>query len=125
MSQPEKKFEESLKNWLEQQGILPWGTEVESASGYWNKRWGGSQYIKAGLPDMQIVVGPYCIEAELKGPSGRPSELQKQKLRQVNRSGGIGFVLYPKDFEAFKRFVLELKGGRIDRENELFKGRLL
>lgn len=74
---------------------------------------------------MQIVVKGVCIEAELKGPSGRPSPLQVQKIRQINESGGIGFILYPKNFDDFKAFVIELEKGNIDHENELFKGRLL
>lgn len=125
----EKLFENKLKRWLESRGIYPLGTDPAQMNapptGYWLKRWGGGQYTKAGLPDMQIVIKGVCVEAELKAPNGRPSELQKQKLKQINQSGGIGFILYPKDFDNFKKFVIELEKGNVDNANELFKGRLV
>lgn len=113
MALPEKSFEEKLKAWLESEGIYPLGTpENEMATppcGYWEKRWGGGKYTKAGLPDMHIVVNGISIEAELKAPNGRLSELQKQKLKQIDKSGCIAVVLYPKDFESFKNIVWLLK----------------
>lgn len=125
----EKNFENALKRWLHTQGIYPLGTEPSKMNapptGYWLKRWGGGQYTKAGLPDMQIVVGNVCVEVELKAATGRPSELQIQKLKQINNSGGIGFLLYPKQFEQFKEFILKLKKGVVDNENELFKSKLV
>lgn len=71
---------------------------------------------------MQIVVKGICVEVELKASNGKPSPLQVQKINQINESGGIGFILYPKDFADFKSFILELKKGKIDNENELFSG---
>ena len=109
----EKLFEDKLKKWLESEGIYALGTPeqdiITEPCGYWEKRWGGGKYTKAGLPDMHIVVNGINIEAELKAPNGRPSELQKQKLKQIDDAGCIGLVLYPKDFENFKRLVLHIK----------------
>lgn len=73
---------------------------------------------------MQIVIKGICVEVELKGPSGRPSPLQVQKIRQINESGGIGFILYPKNFDDFKAFVIELEKGKVNRNNGLFKERV-
>ena len=56
------------------------------------KRWGGGKYTKAGMPDMHIVVNGISIEAELKAPNGRPSELQIQKLNQITDAGCIALV---------------------------------
>lgn len=109
----EKSFETKLKRWLESEGIYALGTPsqdmVAEPCGYWLKRWGGGKYTKAGLPDMQIVVKGVCIEAELKAPNGKPSELQIQKLNQIDDAGCIGVVLYPKDFENFKKLVRYIK----------------
>ena len=58
---------------------------------------------------MHIVVNGVSVEAELKGPGGRPSELQVQKINQIDASGCIGLVLYPKHFENFKRMILYIK----------------
>ena len=109
----EKLFEEKLKTWLESEGIYPLGTGKQDMTvepcGFWCKRWGGGKYTKAGLPDMQIVVNSINIEVELKAPNGRPSPLQKQKLNQIDDAGCIALVLFPKDFENFKRLVLFIK----------------
>lgn len=109
----EKAFEEKLKRWLESEGIYALGTEKQKMTvepcGYWEKRWGGGKYTKAGLPDMHIVVNGVSIEVELKAPNGRPSELQKQKLNQIDNAGCIAVVLYPKDFENFKMLVKVIK----------------
>lgn len=109
----EKSFEDKLKKWLESEGIYPLGTAKQDMTtppcGYWEKRWGGGKYIKSGMPDMHIVVNGISIEAELKAPNGRPSELQKQKLNQIDDAGCIAVVLFPKDFENFKMLVKVIK----------------
>lgn len=76
------------------------------------KRFGGGKFSKNGLPDMHIVVNGRSVECELKGPNGKPSELQKFMINQINESGGIGMILYPKDFDNFKKLILRLKGGK-------------
>ena len=110
----EKRFEEKLKKWLESEGIYALGTPQQDMCaepcGFWIKRWGGGKYTKAGLPDMQIVVNGIGLEVELKAPNGKPSELQIQKLNQINNAGCIGFVLYPNDFEKFQRLIRHIKG---------------
>lgn len=109
----EKSFEERLKTWLESEGIYPLGTPkqdmVVEPCGYWEKRWGGGKYIKAGMPDMHIVVNGISLEVELKAPNGRPSELQIQKLNQIDDAGCIAMVLFPKDFERFQKLVKHIK----------------
>lgn len=109
----EKQFEEKLKRWLESEGIYPLGTPKQDITihpfGYWEKRWGGGKYTKAGLPDMHIVVSGVSIEVELKAPNGRVSELQKHNLNQIDDSRCFALVLYPKDFEKFQCLVKMLK----------------
>lgn len=109
----EKSFEEKLKKWLESEGIYPLGTPKQDMTvtpcGFYCKRWGGGKYTKAGLPDMQIVVNSINIEVELKAPNGRPSPLQIQKINQIDDAGCIGVVLFPKDFENFKRLISFIK----------------
>lgn len=109
----EKAFEEALKKWLETEGVYALGTPIQEMvtppCGYWEKRWGGGKYTKSGLPDLHIVVNGISIEVELKAPHGRPSELQKQKLKQIDSAGCIGMVLYPRDFEKFQKLILHIK----------------
>ena len=50
----EKNFENRLKEWLESEGIYPLGEPVDRMSappcGFYEKRWGGSRYVKSGSP---------------------------------------------------------------------------
>ena len=108
----EKNFENKVKKWLQSESIYPLGIEKQKITvkpcGYWEKRWGGG-YSKKGLPDMHIVVNGFNIDAELKAPTGKPSELQKQKIAQMNNSGSIAMVLYPEGFEQFKNIIKGVK----------------
>ena len=112
----EKSFEEKLKDWLESEGIYRLGTEQQKMTtppcGYWEKRW-GSKYSGAGWPDMHIVVKGVSIEAELKAPKNKPSDLQIQKINQIDDAGCIGLVLYPKNFEDFKNLIKFIKRRQI------------
>lgn len=102
----EKLFENKIKRYLESVGVYALGSDYKNkdvpAVGYYEKRWGGGMFTKAGLPDMHICIHGHSIEVELKQERGRVSELQKVMLRQINDSGGYGLVVFPKDFEAFK-----------------------
>ena len=104
----EKNFENKVKRWLESVGIYPLGTAIEEkpvkAIGYYEKRWGGG-YTKAGLPDMHITVNGVSIDVELKAPNGKPSELQKHNIKQINNSGAIALLLYPDGFREFQEIV--------------------
>lgn len=75
------------------------------------------------MPDMHIVVNGVSIEAELKAPAGVPSEMQIQKINQIDQSGCIGVILYPKDFDKFKRLICFIKKtAKIDPETVVFCG---
>ena len=108
----EKRFEEQVKEFLKSQGIYPLGIEKQKMSvpscGYYEKRWGNA-FTPSGLPDMHLVINGLSLEIELKAANGRPSELQKKKLDQIVESGGIGFILYPKDFEKFQNLIKGVK----------------
>ena len=108
----EKNFENRVKIWLESEGIYPLGTGADkmkvSPCGYYEKRWGGG-YSKSGLPDIHLTVNFISIDVELKAPTGRPSDLQKQKIKQINRSQSIAMILYPEGFDDFKNIVKGVK----------------
>lgn len=105
----EKLFENKIKRYLVSKGIYPLGTPKDKMSlkptGYYEKRWGGGTYTKSGLPDLHIVVKGYSIDAEIKAPTGKPSELQLFMIDQINNSGGLALLVYPKDFEKFKKII--------------------
>lgn len=97
----EKTFENKVKRFLKDNGA--WVL----------KYWGGAAYTKAGIPDLLVCLNGYFIGIELKASKGRISDLQRYQLRLIEQAGGIGFVLYPEQFELFKNFVGYLKSGDI------------
>lgn len=105
----EKLFENKIKRYLMSKGIYPLGTPKDKMpvkpTGYFEKRWGGGTYTKSGLPDLHIVVNGYNIDVEIKGATGKPSELQLFMIDQINNSGSIALLVYPKDFEKFKKTI--------------------
>lgn len=123
----EKLFENQLKRWLESNGIYALGTAPDKMPvppiGYYVKRWGGGQYVKSGLPDMQIVICGICFEVELKAENGKLSELQAQKLEQIDEAWGKSFVAKPSDFKALKYYIWEVlndNGYDITADNLIF-----
>lgn len=104
----EKNFENQVKNWLKSIGVYSLGYAKDKMTvppvGYYEKRWGGG-YSKSGLPDMHIVVNAVSVDVELKATNGRPSELQKHNIRQINNAGSIAMILYPEGFEQFKTIM--------------------
>jgi Holliday junction resolvase len=91
----EKQFENKIKKFLKSHNI--WFTKI----------WGGG-YQKAGIPDILACVNGRFVAIELKGSSGKPTELQKYNIRRINECNGVGVILYPKDFERFKLLILDL-----------------
>ncbi len=107
----EKNFENRVKKWLRSIGVYSLGTPKDKITvtpiGYYEKRWGGG-YSKKGLPDMHIVINGINIDVELKAIGGRPSELQKHNIAQINNARSIGIILYPGGFKNFKNIVKEV-----------------
>ena len=93
----EKQFENKVKSYLESIGCYALGTPNQNITvpivGYYEKRWGGGQFAKSGLPDMHVVLHRTSIELELKAPTGKPSLLQLKNLDLINKGGCYGFIL--------------------------------
>lgn len=93
----EKSFENKVKRFLESNGIYPFGTATQNITtpivGYYEKRWGGGQFSKSGLPDLHVVIRGRSIESELKAPNGKPSLLQLKNLELINSSNSVGHIL--------------------------------
>ena len=117
----EKLFENRVKTWLKSQGIYKLGTPIQHmhvpAIGYYEKRF-GNKMTTSGLPDMHIVINGISLEVEVKAPNGRPSDMQKCIIAQINRANCYGAILYedssnfPKDgfgyyidYDTFKEVV--------------------
>ena len=80
MSLEEKKIENSIKRYL------------ESIGAYYIKIH-GSAYMPAGTPDILACIDGKFIGIEVKKPKGGVvSELQKLKIKQIKKAGGVAFV---------------------------------
>jgi len=95
----EKQFENKIKKFLKDEGC------------WFLKYWAGASYTKSGIPDLLICCNGYFLGVEVKAPRGKPSELQLWNIEKIKEAGGIGLVLYPKDFDSFKELIYKLKGG--------------
>lgn len=130
----EKQFENKVKRLLESYKIYPLGGKFnDDIEGYYEKRWGGGYFTKAGLPDLSIIYMGIPIEVELKAEKGRVSNVQNRTLNQIHRAKVDALVLKPsninelveilekiKEFDAFyKKCEKELFSDMINnKENE-------
>ena len=103
----EKNFENRIKAFLKSEGA------------WFIKYWAGSQFTKSGVPDILACVDGYFVAVEVKGPNGRPSELQLHTIKKIREAGGFAFVLYPSGFDEFKTFIDGLKHECFYREKKV------
>lgn len=67
-----------------------------------------SIYTPKGVPDILCCINGHFVAIEVKADNGKPSELQKYHVNEINNAGGIAVILYPKDFEEFKEICRRL-----------------
>jgi len=89
----EKSFETKVKDYIENYG------------GWFIKYWGGGKYTKTGIPDLLACINGDFYGIEVKSETGKPSTLQLMNLNKINNAGGYAILLYPKDFENFKKLI--------------------
>ena len=94
----EKIFENKIKSYL------------KSIGAYFVKTH-GDRFSKVGTPDILACVNGHFVAIEVKAENGKPSELQLYHIEQIIKAGGIGYIIYPKDFDSFKRDMEKLRGG--------------
>lgn len=88
----EKNFENRLKNFLEDEGC-------------WFVKFFANAYTKSGIPDILCCCNGWFLAIEVKAQNGKPSELQKWNIKKINDGGGFGVVLFPDQFDDFKKLV--------------------
>ena len=96
----EKQFENKVKAFLKEQGC------------WYIKYWGGGGFTKSGIPDLLICCNGRFVAVEVKASTGKPSDLQLKKIRDIRKAGGVAFVLYPDQFEEFKHMIINMKEGK-------------
>lgn len=96
----EKDFENKIKAFLREQGC------------WYIKYWAGGGFTTAGVPDLLICCNGRFVAVEVKASTGKPSDLQLKKIRDIRKAGGVAFVLYPDQFEEFKHMIINMKEGK-------------
>ncbi len=91
----EKNFELKVRKFLDSEGCY----EIKFFA---------NGYTKSGIPDVLACCNGYFVGVEVKAPKGTPSELQKRNIKKIQECSGIALVLYPDQFEDFKRLVNHL-----------------
>lgn len=71
----------------------------------WFVKFFANRMTKTGIPDILACVNGCFVAVEVKAGHGRPSELQKYNVREINDSGGYAIILYPQDWELFEKLV--------------------
>ena len=113
----EKNFENRVKDFMKTNGswfVKYWSGGVPTKQGI-------RKFTKDGIPDILACVGGQFVGIELKAPNGRPTQLQMYNLKRIDQNGGMGILLYPKDFDRFKILFLLLKQGEFDEAQRLYQ----
>ena len=98
----EKDFETKVKMYLADQGcwfLKTWSNGVQ----------------REGIPDLLACCNGYFVAIELKAEKGKPSLLQKWNIKNIRKAKGIGIVLYPHQFDDFKKMIKMLQSPIIDK----------
>ena len=82
-------------------------TYLKSIGAYFIKTH-GDRFSRIGTPDIIACINGKFVAVEVKGEKGKPSDLQLYHIEQIKKAGGYGIILYPKDFEKFKKDVESL-----------------
>lgn len=77
----ESKYQEIVLDYLEKRGAWCFTSH------------GGSMYQVAGLPDVIGVYNGIFLGLELKTGNYQATDLQKQKLNNIQDAGGVGLIL--------------------------------
>lgn len=80
---------------------------IKSQGGWCIKYWAGSKWTKSGVPDILACIDGYFLGIEDKAKTGKPTLLQLKNLEWIDGAYGFGILLYPDQFENFKRFINE------------------
>ena len=68
-------------------------TYLKERGAYVEKIWGGG-FQSAGIPDLIACYRGYFLGIEVKVGNNKPSDIQKAKIKLINKAGGYGVVVW-------------------------------
>ncbi len=102
----EKNFENKIKTWLKDNGC-------------YHVKFFANRMTKTGVPDILASVDGYFVGIEVKAQNGKPSELQLYNVREIRKSGGFAFIVYPSGWDKLKAILQDLKKGYFNENQEV------
>ena len=102
----EKQFENKIKNY------------IKSKNCYCVKYF-GCMYSTSGTPDILACINGYFVAIEVKAQDGLPSALQLEKIKQIRKSGGFGYVAYPSGWDKLKDIIDGILEDRFNKDSEV------
>lgn len=91
----EKTFENKIKKWL-------------AANGAYYVKFFANGYTRRGVPDILASVNGYFVGIEVKAQNGRPEDLQFENVREIRKSGGYSWIVYPSGWPELKEMLTVL-----------------
>lgn len=90
---PETNFKNKVIKYLKDKGI-------------WHVKYFANMFTKSGIPDiLGVLPNGKFFALELKVEPNKPTPLQIRNVELINKTHGKAYILYPKDFEQFKRDI--------------------
>lgn len=102
----EKIFENKIKAYLKSKGC-------------YCVKYFGCSYSTNGTPDILACVNGYFMAIEVKAQTGKPSELQMAKIREIREAGGFAYVVYPSGWERLKAIIDGILIENFNREEDM------
>lgn len=99
----EKDFEGTIRNYL-------------AVKGAYSVKYHGNMYSTNGTPDILASINGYFVAIEVKGDGGKPTELQREKINDIRRSGGFGYIVWPSGWDALRTIIDGLYHDEFNRE---------
>lgn len=102
---PEKQFENKIKS------------IIRKAGGWCFKYWGGSAsngkvFTVRGLPDIMGCIRGRFIGIEVKSETGKPSDIQLERLQEIRDAGGVAIVAFPQEEDLIVWMINRLSAGQ-------------
>ena len=97
----EREFENLIRDYLNENNIYHfkyWGGNLKTSSGNFVK-------TKVGVPDLICNINGIFVGLEVKQENGKTSDIQISNIIQINKTGGLAFLVYPKDFIVLKTII--------------------
>ena len=95
MGQAENNITKRIKDFLKSKDI-------------WHVKYFANAFTSVGVPDILACVKGYFVGIEVKTDKGVLSEIQKYQGKQIQKSGGLWFVVRPSNFNEFKKEIEKL-----------------